>query len=118
MNPKVDYVLRQGQTRDHACHWPGCPRQVPPALWGCVFHWKALPAFLRMRIWKWFHPGQETSQTPSREYVRVAHATQLWIEATTQPMIQTSGPSLRLLTTAETQALNTKLETELIAMGL
>jgi hypothetical protein len=80
-NPKVRYVKSQGQTRKHHCHWPGCPKQVPPAMWGCYPHWMRLPKSLRDRIWATFRPGQEVSQTPSREYVEVAREVQAWIKA-------------------------------------
>lgn len=76
---KVVHVKSQKQTRSHACHWPGCPRQVPPALWGCRPHWYALPKEIRDRIWKAYRIGQETSLTPSREYVEAARAAQDWI---------------------------------------
>ncbi len=74
--PKAAYVVRQGQTRVHHCHWPGCGKQVPPAVWGCKPHWYALPKELRDRIWRAFRPGQEKTMTPSREYVLAARAVQ------------------------------------------
>lgn len=80
-NPKVAYVLREGQTRQHHCHWPGCEKQVPPARWGCRPHWYALPEELRTAIWRSFKPGQERTGTPSREYVAAARAAQAWIAA-------------------------------------
>jgi len=46
---KAAHVRAAGQDRDHSCHWPGCGRQVPPAKWGCLPHWKALPKPLRHR---------------------------------------------------------------------
>lgn len=76
---KVRYVKRQGQTRDHECHWPGCTRQVPPAMWGCVGHWRRLPKHLRDRIWNAYRPGQEETMTPSAEYLQVADDVQRWI---------------------------------------
>lgn len=76
---KVAYVKSQGQTRNHHCHWPGCTRQVPPAVWGCRPHWYALPAELRSRIWSTFVPGQERAGTPTRAYVAAAEAVQEWI---------------------------------------
>jgi hypothetical protein len=76
---KVAYVKAQGQTRKHHCHWPGCERQVPPAMWGCRPHWYALPADLRNRIWLTYQPGQEKTATPSAQYVEVARAVQEWI---------------------------------------
>lgn len=79
MNSKADYVRRQGQTRDHHCHWPGCTRQVPPAKWGCTEHWFKLPKPLRDRIWRTFRPGQERDMRPSVEYLAVARDVQAWI---------------------------------------
>ena len=48
---KRAYVKSQPQTREHTCHWPGCKKQVPPAMWGCKKHWFMLPKHLRDRIW-------------------------------------------------------------------
>ena len=79
MGTKADYVKRQGQTRSHECHWPGCGKQVPPAMWGCQRHWFALPRELRERIWLAYRPGQEKDATPSREYVQAARDVQAWI---------------------------------------
>lgn len=78
---KAAYVLGQGQTRRHHCHWTGCDRQVPPAMWGCRKHWYALPKALRDRIWRAYRPGQEADQRPSREYLAVAREAQAWIAA-------------------------------------
>ena len=79
MNSKAAYVKSQGQTRKHHCHWPGCNRQVPPAMWGCTPHWYALPDNLRKQIWQTFQPGQEVNGTPSRAYLDVAREVQAWI---------------------------------------
>lgn len=76
---KVDYVKNQTQTRDHNCHWPGCEKQVPPAMWGCKAHWSRLPRTLRNKIWKAYRPGQEVNMTPSVEYIAVAREVQEWI---------------------------------------
>lgn len=76
---KADYVRAQVQTRAHHCHWPGCDKQVPPAMWGCRSHWFTLPDWLRARIWRTYRPGQETTMTPSVEYVAAAQAVQTWI---------------------------------------
>lgn len=78
---KREYVRRAGQTRDHTCHWPGCTKQVPPALWGCKAHWFSLPKHLRDRVWSTYQPGQEITMTPSRAYLIVAQAVQDWIHA-------------------------------------
>lgn len=78
---KVQYVVRQGQTRNHHCHWPGCERQVPPAVWGCRPHWFTLPKDLRDRIWRTYKIGQEVKGTPSTEYIAAARAVQAWIDS-------------------------------------
>lgn len=79
MSSKADYVRAQPQTRDHHCHWPGCDKQVPPAMWGCSRHWFTLPPALRSRIWATYHPGQEIAGTPSPAYLAAADAVQRWI---------------------------------------
>lgn len=76
---KVAYVKSQRQTRRHECHWPGCTKQVPPAMWGCREHWYTLPKHLRDRIWRTFQPGQEVSQRPSEAYLAAARDVQAWI---------------------------------------
>jgi hypothetical protein len=78
--PKAAYVVKQRQTRKHHCHWPGCEKQCPPAMWGCKPHWFALPKHLRDAIWRAYRPGQEVNGTPSREYVAVAREVQQWIQ--------------------------------------
>lgn len=77
---KRAYVKSQGQTRNHTCHWPGCTRQVPPALWGCYSCWRKLPKHLRDEIWRTFEPGQEVDLSPSDEYLEVADKIQRWIK--------------------------------------
>ena len=76
---KADYVRAQGQNRTHSCHWPGCQKQVPPAMWGCSRHWFALPASLRVKIWRHYRPGQENDLNPNVEYIDVAKQVQGWI---------------------------------------
>lgn len=76
---KVEHVRNAKQTRGHTCHWPGCKKQVPPAMWGCKPHWFRLPKELRDRIWKTYRPGQEESLTPSTAYIEAAEAVQAWI---------------------------------------
>ena len=78
---KANYVKRQSQTRDHICHWPGCERQVPPAMWGCKEHWLKLPKHLRDKVWATYRPGQEISMTPSPDYRAVALEVQRWIRS-------------------------------------
>ena len=77
---KADYVRSQPQTRKHQCHWPGCEKQVPPAMWGCGPHWFKLPANLRSAIWASYRPGQEITMTPSPTYLEAAKKVQAWIE--------------------------------------
>jgi hypothetical protein len=81
MNPKTEYVRRQRQTRGHGCHWPGCDKQCPPAMWGCKAHWFKLPKRLRDAIWDTYEIGQEVDMTPSDAYLTVAHEVQEWITA-------------------------------------
>ncbi len=65
----------------HTCHWPGCPIEVEPHLWGCRNHWYRLPERLRKAIWMEYRPGQEITKTPSTEYVYVAKEVQDWIQS-------------------------------------
>ncbi|MFG6413834.1 hypothetical protein ACG02S_07960 [Roseateles sp. DC23W] len=88
VSDKVDYVRKQGQTRDHHCHWPDCAEQVPPAKWGCARHWFKLPKPLRDRIWRTFDPGQEVKGTPSVAYLAAARDVQAWIKANAEPSAQ------------------------------
>jgi hypothetical protein len=76
---KVAYVMRQGQDRDHTCHWPGCTVQCRPAFWGCRKHWYMLPKHLRDAIWQAYRPGQEVDATPSQSYMEVARKVREWI---------------------------------------
>ena len=78
---KVRYVKAQGQIAKHHCHWPGCDKQVPPAMWGCKTHWFKLPRALRLRVWAAYVPGQEIGKTPSTAYIEVAAEVQHWIES-------------------------------------
>lgn len=91
ISEKVSYVKAQGQTREHHCHWPGCTRQVPPAVWGCKPHWYALPRELRDWIWRTYKPGQEVRGTPSTSYLAAARAAQDWIKANAQATPQMSA---------------------------
>jgi CDP-diacylglycerol pyrophosphatase len=78
---KVKHVKSQGQTRHHHCHWPNCPKQCPPAMWGCYYHWMKLPKSLRDKIWAAYRIGQEKTMTPSREYLAAAREAQEWIRS-------------------------------------
>ena len=76
---KVTYVRRARQTRQHTCHWPGCDKQVPPAMWGCREHWYKLPRHLRMAVWAAYRVGQEEDLQVSAEYMKAARDVQDWI---------------------------------------
>ena len=81
---KADYVRSASQGSDafdHHCHWPGCNRNVPPAMWGCKTHWFKLPAGLRAKVWRTYRPGQEITKDPSADYLAVAGEVQDWIAA-------------------------------------
>lgn len=80
INDKVEYVKNQGQTRDHTCHWPGCNKQVPPAMWGCKEHWFSLPQRLRIKVWAAYRIGQEVKMNPSAEYIAVVKEVEQWIK--------------------------------------
>jgi hypothetical protein len=77
---KAGYVRRQTQDRSHTCHWPGCKKQVPPAMWGDKDHWFKLPKYLRDKVWAAYVPGQEQRMDPSVEYIAVAREVQEWIQ--------------------------------------
>jgi hypothetical protein len=68
----------------HHCHWPGCPVEVPPKLWGCKKHWYMLPKYLRDKIWATYRPGQEVTKDPSDAYWDAAMEVREWIEANHQ----------------------------------
>jgi hypothetical protein len=78
---KAEYVRGEASkgTGNHHCHWPGCEKLVPPAMWGCSRHWFKLPARIRRNIWAAYRPGQEISKTPSAEYIAAAREAQDWI---------------------------------------
>lgn len=78
---KVAHVKKAGQDRRHGCHWPGCEKQVPPAMWGCKPHWFRLPERLRSAIWWSYRPGQGQRMDPSEDYLDAAREVQEWIEA-------------------------------------
>lgn len=68
----------------HTCHWPGCDKRVPPAMWGCRQHWYQLPLRIRNRIWATYVPGQEITKTPSRAYLDAVKEAQDWIDGQAQ----------------------------------
>ena len=77
-NGRFRIVHGGGQAARHLCHWPDCPIEVPPALWGCREHWFALPPVIRSRIWRHYRKGQELDKNPSQEYLAVAAEAQAW----------------------------------------
>lgn len=81
ISKKVAYVKEEAKkgTGNHKCHWPGCNRFVPPAMWGCSEHWYTLPKLLRLKIWNAYQTGQEISKRPSPEYVRIVREVHEWI---------------------------------------
>ncbi len=86
---KADYVRGEASrntTFDHHCHWPGCTKSVPPAMWGCKAHWMRLPLFLRREIWATYRPGQEISKTPSAAYIEAAKDVEAWIIKNVPPL--------------------------------
>jgi hypothetical protein len=76
---KAAHVRAAGQTRNHHCHWPGCEKQVPPAMWGCKAHWFRLPQSTRNKIWRTYRAGQEQDGRPSAAYVEAAREAREWI---------------------------------------
>jgi len=76
---KVNYVKSQTQTRHHVCHWPGCNKSVPPAMWGCKPHWFKLPRRLRNKIWATYRIGQEIDCSPSDRYLAAYREVEEWI---------------------------------------
>lgn len=79
ISDKVAHVKAAANDGNHTCHWPGCTKRVPPAMWGCKPHWFKLPLGLRSKVWAAYRPGQEDTKTPSRRYVEVAREVQAWI---------------------------------------
>lgn len=76
---KVAHVRAARRSRGHKCHWPGCEKEVPPAMWGCKPHWYALPASIRRRIWATYKIGQEETLSPSSAYLAAAKEARDWI---------------------------------------
>jgi len=78
---KVNYVKAQPNRGNHTCHWPGCEKNVPAAMWGCSKHWYSLPQHLRSKIWATYKPGQEIFKSPSSDYLTAAKEVQEWIRS-------------------------------------
>lgn len=81
----------------HTCHFPGCPVEVRPALWGCKKHWMSLPKRLRDAVWREFRPGQEIFKNPSGSYVAVAKEVHEWC----MQQIRKQPPNSRLTQSAQ-----------------
>ena len=85
MGTKAEHVRAAEQARPHTCHWPGCAKQVPPAMWGCRAHWFRLPQRIRDGIWRAYRPGQENDLNVSEAYIEWARAAQEWIAQEPRP---------------------------------
>lgn len=85
LRDKAAHVRLAKHARGHLCHWPGCPKEVPPAMWGCKEHWYMLPFALRRRVWAAYRPGQEADMKPSEKYIAVAREVQVWIKENAEP---------------------------------
>lgn len=55
----------------HRCHAEGCNSQIPPKLLMCRNHWFMVSPDTRRAVWREYRPGQETSKTPTDEYMVV-----------------------------------------------
>jgi hypothetical protein len=86
MADRVRHVRLATQSRAHTCHWPGCTKQVPPAMWGCKAHWFKLPQHLRNEIWRTYRAGQEIRLDPSDAYLVAARAAEDWIREHHPPL--------------------------------
>lgn len=58
-------------TTGHTCHAHGCDTSVPPSMFVCRRHWRALRPELRRAIWREYKAGQEVTKTPSLRYMAV-----------------------------------------------
>lgn len=93
----------------HTCHWPDCPVEVPPAMWGCRKHWFMLPKKLRQQIWATYRPGQEVTKDPSDEYITAAMEVQEWCLAHPSGMLP-RGKQTAPLSKEATQELLARLK--------
>lgn len=59
----------------NTCHWPGCPKLVPAAIFMCRAHWTRLPQPLRDAIGREYRPGSTKSET----FLATARLVQDWI---------------------------------------
>lgn len=58
----------------HYCHATGCVREVPPSMFACPQHWRALPARLRREVWASYRDGQCDDWQISHRYANAARA--------------------------------------------
>jgi hypothetical protein len=91
LSAKAAHVIGASQSRDHTCHWPGCGKQVKPAMWGCKPHWFALPLHLRRALWDAYQVGQEETMQPSGAYMKAAQDIQDWIAAQRESPVSQAG---------------------------
>ena len=71
--------------RPHPCHWPDCDIEVSPKMWGCDEHWRSLPTYLRNLVHANYVPGQEITENPTKEYMRVMGLIDEWLSYTPEP---------------------------------
>jgi hypothetical protein len=55
----------------HTCHAHGCTAVVPPRMFACLYHWRALPVALQRAIWCEYRAGQERTKATSVRYMAV-----------------------------------------------
>lgn len=55
----------------HHCHALGCTKGVPPRMFACLEHWKALRPALQRAIYAEYRRGQEDDKKPSLRYMAV-----------------------------------------------
>lgn len=63
----------------HNCHAEGCQRSVPPRMFACLAHWRALPSRVQRAIWTHYRPGQERDKGPSAAYMAVQQYAVAWL---------------------------------------
>lgn len=55
----------------HTCHAHGCKTPVPPRMFMCRPHWRALRPALQRAIWREYREGQEVDKQPSFRYLAI-----------------------------------------------
>jgi len=56
----------------HHCHATACPTDVPPEMLMCRKHWRMVPRFIQLRVWRFYRVGQCDDWNPSRAYCLAA----------------------------------------------